>query len=187
MNRTLTGLSGLLLAASALSACVNPASPAGANGSLSGPASSQQPTPSTSKNATSRPSPPPSPSGGVTVGLRGLPVTGVDCSVPHLQPLGAAVNLPAKPASLVICRFPGTVSPSAPPVRLSPAPTSLLTALALPDQTAPGTPAVCPAYADRTQAVYAVMSNASVFRLRIPQDACRHYIWTAVSAVQQYR
>ena len=181
MNRMLAALSGLLMAASALSACANPVRPAGS------PASSQQPTPSTSKNATSRPSPRPSPSAGVTTGLRGVPVTGVDCSVPDLEPIGVAVDLPSATASLVICRFPGTVSPSAPPVPLSPAPIRLLTALALPDQPAPGTQAVCPVYADRPQTVYALMSNASVFRLRIPQDACRHYLWTTVAAVQQYR
>jgi len=139
-----------------------------------------------SKDATTPPSP--TATSGPNTGLRGVHVAKITCSNFDLQPQGSVVVLTSSPERLVLCALPQPALESKPPTELAPPPPALLTALATGDVPVPtGSATVCPMYADAPQSVFAVLPGGAIYRLRIPQDACHHYLPAALLAMQHYR
>jgi len=129
----------------------------------------------------------PSSPGSPSAGLRGVHVAKVTCSDFDLQPQGTVVVLTTSPERLVLCPLLQPSTQEQTPTELAPAPPPLLVAFATPDVPVAGSGTVCAAYADAPQAAFAVLPGGSVYRLRIPQDACQHYLPAVLLAMQHYR
>jgi len=161
---------GFVLLAAALGGCAASSSGGAAGGS-------SNPTPSPSATT----------SGSTSAGLRGVRVAKVTCSLFELQPRGTAEALPVSPERLVLCPVPQPSDAVQAPTELAPVPPPLLAAFATPDVPVAGSGTVCAAYADAPQAAFAVLPGGAVYRLRIPQDACQHYLPAVLLAMQHYR
>ncbi len=91
------------------------------------------------------------------------------------------------PRTFLLCALEAPGRPSKSVTVAADAPTfaPLVSALSLPDDpTVPGT--VCALYADLPQVVLA-RTGAGVFQVSIPVDGCRHYLRSALTALQDAR